>query len=323
MAATLFQEHARRTIDTRIKELPRTRRLDFQQTIPRSLVHRAAVSEVFVTDLNILDEGRFEVGAQWPRRHGFFGPCTTASHDPMLYAETCRQAVLLIAHRAYGIPLGHSFLSDRKTYTVDAAGLSTVGRPVDVVLQATAHDVQYRGKKNVAGMRIDFDCFRGGHHIGTTSESWRCVSPAVYRRLRGDHFAATPFQTKVRPTVAPELVGRERAEDVLVAETATPGTWSLQFDPDHAVLFDHSVDHMPGMVLMEGARQAALLTVGDPRALPVRTDFQFDSYVEFDAECMLLAEECGTAEDGARMVRVAVQQNGEAVAGGTLAMRSS
>ena len=38
----------------------------------RNLVHRAAVSEVFVTDLNIVGEDRFEVGAQWPRRHGFW-----------------------------------------------------------------------------------------------------------------------------------------------------------------------------------------------------------------------------------------------------------
>lgn len=321
MVGTLVQEIARRYV-AKIDEPPANRPLDFQQTIPRSLVHRAAVSEVFVTDLNILGEGRFEVGAQWPRRHGFFGPCTPSSHDPMLYAETCRQAVLLIAHRAYGIPLGHSILGDRKSYSVDAEGLATVGRPVDVVLQVSAHDVRYRGK-NVGGMRLDFECFRNGHRIGEASEQWRCVSSAIYRRLRGEHFAATPFQTRVRPTVAPARVGRERREDVLVAETAIPGTWWLQFDPDHAVLFDHSVDHVPGMVLVEGARQAALLTVGNPRALPVRTDFQFDKYVEFDKECLLFAEECDAAEDGARVVRVTAQQDGVTVASGTLAMRSS
>lgn len=321
MVGTLVQETARRTYETRIDEPPWAKRLDFQQTIPRSLVHRAAVSEVFVTDLNILGDGRFEVAAQWPRRHDFFGP-TRTSHDPMLYMETCRQAGLLIAHRAYGVPLGHSFLSDHKTCSVDVAGLANNGRPVDVVLEASAHDIQYRGK-NVGGMRLDYECFRDGHRIGELSDEWRCVSSAVYRRLRGEHFAATPFQTRVRPTVTPALVGRERREDVLVAETATPGTWSLQFDPDHAVLFDHSVDHVPGMVLLEGARQAALLTVGDPRALPVRSDFHFDKYVEFDTECLLLVEDCEVAADGAHVVRVTAQQDGVTVASGTLAMRSS
>jgi hypothetical protein len=303
-------------------ELPPGRSVDFQQTIPRNLVHRAAVSEVFVTDLNILGEGRFEIGAQWPRRHSFFGPLTPASHDPLLYAETVRQAGLLIAHRAYGVPMGYSFLSDWKTYDVDQAGLATVGRPVDVVLRATAHDVQARGK-NVAGMRFDFDCFRDGHHIGTASDRWRCVSSAVYRRVRGEHFAATPFQAGVLPTVEPALVGRDRTGDVLVAETEVPGVLALRFDPDHAVLFDHVVDHVPAMVLAEAARQTALLQVGDPAALPVRAEFEFESYVEFDADCLITAEELEVAADGARVVRVVFEQNGDTAAVGTLAMRLS
>ncbi len=322
MVGILLQESVREIPKIKINDRPATRSVDFQQTIPRRLVHRAAVSEVFVTDLNILGEGQFEVGAQWPRRHGFFGPRRPSSHDPMLYVETCRQAGLLIAHRAYGIPLGHSFLSDHKTYAVDEAGLTTVGRPVDVVLRVSAHDVQYRGK-NPYGGQLDFECFRDGHRIGQGSERWRSVSPAVYRRVRGDHFAATPFQAKVRPTVMPALVGRERAEDVLVAATATAGTWSLQFDPDHAVLFDHAVDHVPGMMLIEGARQVALLAIGDPWALPVSADFDFRTYVEFDAECLLVVEEVDVAEDGTRIVRVTVRQNGTIAATGTLGMRLS
>ncbi|MDQ2583528.1 ScbA/BarX family gamma-butyrolactone biosynthesis protein [Saccharothrix yanglingensis] len=321
MVRTLLQDLAQQNHRSAADE-PDARPLKFQQTIPRSLVHRAAVSEVFVTDMNILGPDRFEVGAQWPRRHTFFGPRTEASHDPMLYAETCRQAGLLIAHRAYGIPLGHNFLLDHKTYSVDEGGLATVGRPVDVTMRVSAHEVKYRSK-DVAGMRLDFECFRDSHRIGTMSERWRCVSSSVYRRVRGDHFAATPFQAKVLPTVDPALVGRERPEDVLVARTDAPGTWSLQFDPDHAVLFDHGVDHVPGMVLSEGARQAALLTVDDPYALPVHTDFRFLKYVEFDQECLLLAVEEPSAEAGTRVVRVTLEQNGATAALGTLAMRSS
>ncbi|SEO46211.1 ScbA/BarX family gamma-butyrolactone biosynthesis protein [Amycolatopsis saalfeldensis] len=321
MVGTLLQKSAQVAFENTVEEAPPGRVVDFQQTIPRSLVHRAAVSEVFVTDLNILGSDRFEVGAQWPRRHSFFGPCTPSSHDPMLYAETCRQAGLLIAHRAYGVPQGHSFLSDSKTYAVDEAGLATTGRPIDVVLQVTTHDVKYRGRNG--GMRLEFECYRDGQLVGTGTDDARWVCSAVYRRLRGRHFAATPFQAIVLPTVAPALVGRDRAEDVLVAETAEPGVWSLQFDPDHAVLFDHAVDHVPGMMLVEAARQVALLKVGDPRALPVRASFEFKSYVEFDADCLMVAEDVETAGDGTRVVRVVFEQDGVAAAVGTLAMRLS
>jgi hypothetical protein len=322
MVSTVIQDSVREIPETKINGRPATRAVDFQQTIPRSLVHRAAVSEVFVTDLNILGEDRFEVGAQWPRRHSFFGPRTPAFHDPMLYAETIRQAALLIAHRAYGVPISHSFLSDHKAYSVDEAGLATLGRPVDVVLRVSAHEVEYRGK-NVGGMRLDFECFRDGHLIGTASERWRCVSSAVYRRVRGDHFAATPFQAAVLPAVDPASVGRDRTEDVLVAATPTDGTWSVRFDPDHAVLFDHAVDHVPGMVLIEGARQAALLAVGDPYAIPASAEFRFDTYVEFDSDCRLVVEADAVGPDGLRTVRVDVRQKGASAAYGTLGMRLS
>src|ERR1044072_9443467 len=63
----------------------------FQQTVPRLLVHRAAVSEVFITDLQVADEQTSHIGAPWPRAHSFFGP-KMRLHDPMLLAETIRQA---------------------------------------------------------------------------------------------------------------------------------------------------------------------------------------------------------------------------------------
>jgi hypothetical protein len=149
------------------------------------------------------------------------------------------------------------------------------------------------------------------------------VSSAVYRRVRGDHFAATPFQTAAVPGVAPASVGRDRAEDVLVAATPTDGTWALRFDPDHAVLFDHPVDHVPGMVLVEGARQAALLAIGDPYALPASAEFRFDAYVEFDSECLLVVEADKAGPDRTRTVRVEVRQKGATAATGMLGMRLS
>jgi hypothetical protein len=107
---------------------------------------------------------------------------------------------------------------------------------------------------------------------------------------------------------------------VLVAETDRPDIWALQFDPDHPVLFDHPVDHVPGMVLMEGARQAALLTVRHPEALPLRALFTFTKYIEFDEPCLITAKETAPARDGARVVRVTARQGDETVASGTLDM---
>ncbi len=55
MVGILLQESVREIPKIKINDRPATRSVDFQQTIPRRLVHRAAVSEVFVTDLNMRD----------------------------------------------------------------------------------------------------------------------------------------------------------------------------------------------------------------------------------------------------------------------------
>jgi hypothetical protein len=288
------------------------------QTAPRHLVHRAALSEVFVTDLRVVGENDFQVGAQWPRRHSFLGPRTRALHDPLLYVETCRQAGLLVAHGALDVPLNYHFLSHSKSYTIAADGLRTCERPVDVVVNVNTSELRRRGKGLTGSMK--FDCYRGGLHIGTTTEHWSCVSSGVYRRVRGDHFAATPFQATALPTVEPALVGRERPEDVLVAETPLHNVWALQFDPDHPVLFDHPVDHVPGMVLMEGARQAALLVVGNPQALPLHGEFDFASCIEFDEPCLVIAEQDPPAKDGSTIISVTFQQNGATAATATMEM---
>jgi hypothetical protein len=127
--------------------LPSPRPVHFEQTVPRHLVHRAAVSEVFVTDMHTTGDNNFELGAQWPRRHSFLGPRTLTSHDPMLYAETSRQAALIIAHQAFDVPLSSHFLSFTKGYDITQAGLRTEGRPVDIVLTASAHEVRHGNRK--------------------------------------------------------------------------------------------------------------------------------------------------------------------------------
>jgi hypothetical protein len=97
-------------------------------------------------------------------------------------------------------------------------------------------------------------------------------------------------------------------------------TWQLRVDQSHAVLFDHPVDHVPGMVLMEAARQAALLTVGEPDALPVRCHFTFDKYVELDAPTIVTAAPMPPAIRGNRGVEVKFEQASSTVATGLLDM---
>jgi hypothetical protein len=276
------------------------RRILFDQAIARQLMRTTSASEVFVTDVRDTGPDTFEIRAQWPSMPGFFGP------DAM-FGETIRQAVEVIGHQALDVPSSHRLLIRDTSWTIDPAGPPIEGAPVDVVLTATAQDLRYRGK-HLGDIRLGFACERAGRRIGSASVSLNCASPSSYRELRGCYAEATPYQAALLPTVEPATVGRDKAEDVVLAETPLYNVWSLQADPAHPVMFPRGVhrpvDHVPSLVLMEGARQAGLLVVGDPSAIVVRAEFVFERYVEFDEPCVVVGDEDGS------VVRLRFEQDG-------------
>lgn len=289
----------------------------FEQTVPPGLVHRVIGQDVFVTTLRVLGHNTFQVGVRLPGSHVFYGPTTPDTHDPLLFLEGMRQAVLLIAHVAFAIPSDFKFITHEKQFSVSPAGLRTDGnRPVDIQAIATAHDIRRRGR-GFAGMRVDFACYRDGVQIGTVSYRWSCVSAAGYTRLRGEHKTAAPAPRDGLVLVAPQLVGRHDEIDVMLAETPTGRGWEFRIDPDHSVVFDHPIDHVPGNGTIEVARQAALLVLGQPNALPISSDFAFHHYIEYDKPCLVFADVVSTS--GARStVRIVLEQDGHIAAEGSI-----
>ncbi|QMV06648.1 hypothetical protein GJU35_13800 [Streptomyces lincolnensis] len=82
----------------------------------------------------------------------------------------------------------------------------------------------------------------------------------------------------------------------------------MRVDTSHPLLFDRPDDHVPGMVLLEAARQAAAaVTPGDGTPYPLSMENTFDRYVEFDTPCWI---EATPVTDG---VRVVGHQDGEQV----------
>lgn len=111
--------------------------LEFQRTVARRLVHRAAVAEVFVTDAVVLGEDHFLIGSQWPRDHTLYHPDVHRRSDPLLFAETIRQALVYLAHWHYGVPLSHRFVGyDMDFEITDPGAMCVGGKPLPVELDA-------------------------------------------------------------------------------------------------------------------------------------------------------------------------------------------
>jgi 2-oxo-3-(phosphooxy)propyl 3-oxoalkanoate synthase len=249
-------------------------------TVPRQLVHRAAVAETLLTGWRRTGDDRFAISAQWPRAHGLHVSSDWSAYDPLLVVETIRQAGTLIAHTEYEVPLEHQFVLQE--FQVDTvADQLAVGRlPAEPEVELRFTHVQYRGRRP-AGARYTARVQRDGERVATADVAFTCVATPVYHRLRGGRTPATVTAVPVPPGVAPDAVGRALPTDVVLAPTEDPDCWQLRVDTAHPVFFDHPLDHVPGMLLLEGARQAALLDGSGDRS-PVAYHAVFHRYAELD-----------------------------------------
>jgi hypothetical protein len=280
-------------------------------TVPKEFVHRASIAEVLLTDWERLDEQHFTVSAQWPRQHSFFATLD-GYHDPLLVSETVRQAGLLLAHAEFGVPLDYKFLMWDLAVSIKAGGLRVGAAPTSVVLEIACSDIKRRGKK-LAGLHFDAVIHRDGQPVATGAGTFTCTTPAVYRRVRSPRIG----EGGVRPIpltspTAPQDVGRISPTDVVLSPLPAPGSWQLRVDTRHPVLFDHPVDHVPGMVLLEAARQATVAFLGRD-CLPVDITSEFTRYTELDTPCLIEACALPRCPQGRERVLVTGRQDGTVV----------
>jgi hypothetical protein len=292
--------------------------VSFDQPVPRQLVHRAAVAEVLLTSCHALADDSFVLGAQWPRTHGFYTP-TAGLHDPMLLAETIRQSGMLVAHQAFGVPFGTQFALAEIRLAIDPPGLPVTGVPAELTAYLSCHGIHRRPDTGaLSRMRVELEVFRDGVRIGGGGGSFSCLTPERYARLRAATKPKGVAPDRAIPApVSGGPVGRDRECDVVLSPADADGTWLLRVDPDHPILFDHPLDHVPGMGLLEAMRQAALAIRHPEPALPLSIQAAFTHYVELDIPCLIRAT---TGEDGT--VHVSVEQKDQVRTTGVVSLHT-
>ncbi|MFH0516091.1 ScbA/BarX family gamma-butyrolactone biosynthesis protein [Streptomyces sp. M41] len=250
-------------------------------TVPRQLVHRASVAETLLIGGSRTAGDRFTILAQWPRAHQLHVSPDRSAYEPLLVAETVRQAGALLAHTAYDVPLGHQFVLRELRLTTRPERLAVGLAPAEPVLHVTVRDLDLRGGRP-AGFSYDADIRLDGESVATAHISATWTSAAVYRRLRGGRTADTVSALPVPPGLAPAEVDRALPPDVVLAPTDHPDRWQLRVDTAHAVFFDHPLDHVPGMLLLEAVRQAVRARTSDDGRVPVSFYGAFHQYAELD-----------------------------------------
>ncbi|MEV6192186.1 ScbA/BarX family gamma-butyrolactone biosynthesis protein [Streptomyces sp. NPDC051920] len=280
--------------------------MQFTRTLPKELVHRSAVAEVFLTDAESRGEDEMLLAARFPSRHAFYddtlGPGDRL--DPFLLLEACRQGIFVVAHRHLGVRPGHKFLLREVAFEVPDPGALTRGdRPTEAVV-ATRIERRFRTRATVRGLRLRFALTIGGRQALLARIDYSWMPPGDWKRLRAGQrralgLPAVPVALR-GPHAEPALVGRRTPANTVISppRTEPDGTHTAHLiaETDHPTLYDHWVDHVPGMLELEAFRQLALracVSAGTVRTAgpqPVALTARFRRFAEMD-----LPLECRTA----------------------------
>ncbi|WP_405633868.1 ScbA/BarX family gamma-butyrolactone biosynthesis protein [Streptomyces sp. NBC_01174] len=280
--------------------------------VPNEYVHLRRTDAILITGWDRLDDEEFLLTARWP------APPEGLPYDPRVLVQTIRQSGLAIAHAEFGVPLSHQTLLNSFDFTV-AQGLqipsSAESCPLTVKVALTKQ--KKRGRAG-SSLGLDIRILRDDAMVARADCQFGWISPVAYRRLRGDHLTAGWATWSLPEPVAPCTVGRATDADVVLAPGGWPRRWQLRADVDNVLLFDHPVDHVPGLVLMEAAYQAAHATLYPASLEATTVTTSFERYTEFDRPCWIEAEVAPPTARDELSVRVTATQDGNTVFRGRL-----
>lgn len=282
--------------------------------VPMSYTHKTNPAEVLLVSWCRTGDDAFTITARWPREHTFY----LERHgrlDPLFLAETVRQTLPMLSHAAYDVPFGHQLLWKDFGWDIAPEELWADGEDAHVELHITASDVKYR-KGRATALALSVAATRAGRRLATARTRFTIQDRAVYERLRGryaDIASANERAVPLPPPSPTHETGRTRFQDVVLSCTDTPLRWQLRTDTSHPVLFDHPVDHAPGMLLLEAARQAAQAASQPRQTLVAGMQCDFSRYAELDAPCWIVARALPHDPNGRPRVLVTAEQNDEEI----------
>ncbi|HTZ44321.1 MAG TPA: ScbA/BarX family gamma-butyrolactone biosynthesis protein [Jatrophihabitans sp.] len=289
--------------------------LDWGRTVDRSLVHRDSIAEVLLTDISQVSRTAFLVAAQWPRSHRIYRPDQHGRHDPMLLLETVRQAGLALSHYGFGVPynfkaimhdIGFELHADAEPRGVTAATNLTVRVDCDqVVMRGTT----------LRGMTVILQVSANGQHFATGTGSLSWLSPRTFQALRARSRIAHQGPGSPATGLTPVASRHRGSADALIcAEDLAPLRRRLLVPLDHPVYFDHPLDHVPGMLLIDGVWQAVSAAGSGTPGRLVECRMTLPAFTELAPEAWIVL---GPAA-GAGRVGFRVEQAGHTTAEGTL-----
>jgi hypothetical protein len=242
--------------------------LDTGRPLPRSVVHKAAPEQVFLTDwMPGPGEDLCTIAGRLPLAHARFSDNAAPYFDLLLIAETVRQAGTLVAAEILNMEDGRQFLL--RELKVELDPLEQARRSRDnceiLISQDPSSEVKIRPGRSMAGGVMRARVTIGGRPAGSCEVVGAWVPEEFYAGLRGGQVDKDSAQGLPQPTARGEVeqrVGKLNPANSVLTPLREAGERAyeaaLVIETDEPTFFDHPLDHVPGLYLLEGMQQAAI-----------------------------------------------------------------
>ncbi|MFC0228748.1 AfsA-related hotdog domain-containing protein [Serratia aquatilis] len=264
-------------------------------TIDRKYVHRQAINEVFITNQHQLADDHFMISAALPKSHMYFNDHSKLAngkqyYDPMLLLEVFRQTSICVTHKYYDVPFSAKFIfNDAKFNMIDCQKLEITQTPSLASVEVKITNHKYR-KNFLTGytleMQLSIDnviCAQKTMGIGWMEGSvWKKLRSKVESQASLNHLDIKPASCL--------SVGRIVSHNVVIGDTQIKNdhfTTALIVDQSYSPIFDHPLDHVPAMFIIEAFRQTGILAAKIYKDIPVNQLIFHDCNISFQQFCEL------------------------------------
>lgn len=278
--------------------------------LPARVAHKAATEQVFVTDwMPGPGEDWCTIAARLPLAHARFSDTAAPYHDILLIAETARQAGLVVAEEILKVPSDRQFLLRELDVRLEPIEHARKTRETCDVLfaQDPSSEMKMRPGHTMAAGMMRTRITIGGQAAGECLVVGALVPASFYDTLRGSKREARSGAGLPPPTPRADVetrTGKVNPANSVITPLRPAGEprgyeASLVIEPDDPTFFDHPLDHVPGLNLLEGIQQVSIaaaceeLGVGHSEVVVSAIQMRFSRIAEFqpDVVCAVQLDE--------------------------------
>ena len=240
-----------------------------------------------------LSDGRYVIAPQLLRSHIYFYDVINGYYDATLLLEIFRQVSICITHRFYTIPHSTKFIFNKAEFNIlNDTFLNNIRIPIEVTIKVNVVDKK-RKTVSIIGLNLDMSIYVDNCLCVIKSRDSTWMSDLVCKKLRNkplisQNLQENKIENQILCSVKPPEVGHTFHRNVVIKELKDNFNeiiTSLYIEQSYPGLFDHELDHVLGMVLIEMLKQTALIGIKKLLNIYAHRLELIECYVIFFAFC--------------------------------------